>query len=102
MGGEDFDVKVAEYLASEAVAQGGFIPTLFTDSVIGIFYFLVLNLRFVGFPDLSKDDKTMLRFRTEAERVRGSYIFWMVNLKFGSVKTNDIAKLVRTSHFICV
>jgi len=44
LGGEDFDIKVAEYLASEAVAQ--------------------------GFPDLSKDDKTMLRFRTEAERAK--------------------------------
>jgi len=44
LGGEDFDHKVAEFLVQEAVAQ--------------------------GFPDLSADEKAMLRFRTEAERAK--------------------------------
>jgi L1 cell adhesion molecule like protein len=44
LGGEDFDHKVAEYLAQEAMEQ--------------------------GFPDLNTDEKAMLRFRTEAERAK--------------------------------
>jgi L1 cell adhesion molecule like protein len=44
LGGEDFDLKVAEFFAQEAVEQ--------------------------GFPDLTSDEKAMMRFRVEAERAK--------------------------------
>ena len=127
LGGEDFDHKVAEYFAAEAVAQGMhtyylwavcwscvFKPLsfenrseclrwiqilqgdylsrflvlrllntdvcpcllLFLSAVLLIQLFLRLLSTFIGFPDLTGDDRTMLRFRVEAERVLDSSLLF--------------------------